>query len=357
MASLTSVVLQRRCTIMVHVMNLRLTLYLGLTLGLLGAALPASAEKKPVQPIKPMAGPRATALRVTWLYIAPDLGSQKVDRVQIGREMVVAEKNGPWMRVYANTDIQEVSDKDTPVFGRDETPPPVSGWLQAKGIVVENTPNGDQIIMGEAANQESLASDPRGPAKAAQSARLLYRRVVEMFPNSPLVAEAAWRAADDLWQIEKADASSRPSAKERDPYMRDQMDEDELKKVVKLYPKTRQADLAAFELIDNKLCGDWQGSPKCPEKEAEIYEKYAAEFPDGPRTAQALYQAIYRQAVLHDMYHADGSDKKADDAHNRAKELTERLRAKFPQSDYTYRAGSLVYKLEEGVPVYGIEME
>ena len=54
-----------------------------------------------------MAGPRATALRVTWLYISPDKSSQKVDRVQIGREMVVAEKSGPWMRVYANTDIEE----------------------------------------------------------------------------------------------------------------------------------------------------------------------------------------------------------------------------------------------------------
>jgi hypothetical protein len=127
-----------------------------------------------------------------------------------------------------------------------------------------------------------------------------------MFPNSPLVPEAAWRAADDLWQMQKADAASRHSAKERDPYMHDLMDEDELKKVIKLYPNTRQANLAAFELIDNKLCGDWQGSPKCPEKESEVYEKYAAEFPDGPRTAQALYQAVYRQAVLTDMYAADG---------------------------------------------------
>ena len=58
-----------------------------------------------------MAGPRATALRITWLYIAPDTGSQKVDKVQIGREMVVAEKSGPWLRVYANTDIEESSDQ------------------------------------------------------------------------------------------------------------------------------------------------------------------------------------------------------------------------------------------------------
>jgi hypothetical protein len=329
---------------------------LAIALVLLCTASHAQAQKKS-DIEKPMAGPRAAALRVSILYVAPDPSSQKVDRVQIGRELVVAEKSGPWLRVYANTDIEEARGKDAPVFGTNDTPPPISGWMEAKGVVIESTPNGDQILMGEAANQESLASDPRGPANAAKSARLLYRRLVEMFPNSPLVPEAAWRAADDLWQIEKADASTRSSAKERDPYMRDQMDEDELKKVVKLYPHTRQADLAAFELIDNKLCGDWQGSPKCPEKESEIYEKYAAEFPDGPRTAQALYQAVYRQAVLTDMYASDGSDKKADDAHKHAQELTARLKDKFPQSDFTWRAGALVFKLDQGVPVYGIDRE
>jgi hypothetical protein len=316
--------------------------------------LPVFAQQKQV---KPLAGPRATALRVTDLYVSPDKSSQRVDRVQIGREMVVAEKSGPWLRVYANTDIVEEHQSDTPVFGRDETPPPVSGWLEAKGIVVENTPSGDQILMGEAANQEVLASDPRGPVNAARSARLLYRRLVEMFPNSPLVPEAAWRAADILWQIQKADASTRPSAKERDPYLRDQMDEDELKKVIKFYPHTHQADMAAFELIDNKLCGDWQGQPKCPEKESEYYEKYADEHPDGPRTAQALYQAVYRQAVLHDMFAADGSDKKADDAKARAHAIADKLKQHFAQSDYTARAAALVYKLDQDVPVYGIDRD
>jgi hypothetical protein len=319
--------------------------------------MPAFADKKQSQLEKPMAGPRATALRVTWLYIAPDTGSQKVDKVQIGREMVVAEKSGPWMRVYANTDIQEVSDKDAPIFGHDETPPPISGWMQAKGVVVETTPGGDLVLMGEAANQESLASDPRGPVNAAQCARLLYRRLVEMFPNSSYAAEAAWRAADIRWQLQKADASSRPSAKEKEAYLRDQMDEDELKKVIKLFPHTRQADLAAFTLIDNKLCGDWQGSPKCPEKESEDYEKYAAEYSDGPRTAQALYQAAYRQAVLTDMFAADGSDKKSDEAHTHARDLASRLKDKFPQSDFAARAAALVFKLDQGIPVYGIDRE
>ncbi len=331
---------------------------LALGLALPCAALPVHADKRPPQQVKPMAGPRATVLRITWLYITPDSSAQKVDKVQIGREMVVAEKSGPWMRVYANTDIEEQhSDRDTPMVGSDEATPPISGWIEAKGVVEETTPNGDEILMGAAANQEALASDPRGPANAAQSARLLYRRVAEMFPNSPLVTEAAWRAADIQWQLEKADAATLPSAHQRDPEFRQPMDEDALKKVIKYYPHTRWAALAAFDLIDNKLCGDWEGSTQCPEKESEIYLKYADEYTDGPRTARALYEAVYRIAVLSDMFAASGDDRKSSDARNHARTVAARLNAHFADSDYALRAAALVYKLDGGVPVYGIERE
>jgi len=321
------------------------------------AALPAHADKKQDQMVKPMAGPRATVLRVSTLYISPNTGAQKVDKVQIGREMVIAEKSGPWVRVFANTDIaEETNQKDEPMVGGDEITPPISGWMEAKGVVQDSTPDGDKILMGAAANEESLASDPRGPANAAKSAELLYRRVVEMFPNSTLAGDAAWRAADIQWQIQKADYSTLPSAREKHAYEREQMDEDALRKVIKTYPKTRWAAFAAFELIDNKLCGDWQGSTDCPEKEAEIYIKYADEYPDGPRTAQALYQAVYRLAVLNDMYGAVDQDRKRDDAHNEARTIAAQLKTHFPDSDYTWRAGALVYKLDEGVPVYGIDL-
>ena len=48
---------------------------------------------------------------------------------------------------------------------------------------------------------------------------------------------------------------------------------------------------------------------------------------------------------------------KAEEAHNRAKDLLKRLTDKFPQSDYTWRAGALVFKLDQGIPVYGIDRE
>ena len=229
--------------------------------------------------------------------------------------------------------------------------------MQAKGVVEEDTPNGDQIVMGTAANEESLASDPRGPVNAAQAARLLYRRVAEMFPNSSLAPEAAWRAADIQWQISKANNASLPSNREQASYLRPQVDESELKKVMKQWPRTRWAALAGFDLIDNKLCGDWQGSTKCPEKEAEIYEDYAHDFPDGPRTARALYEAVYRMAVLTNMYQAAGNDGKSRDAHKHASDLAAQLRTHFADAEFTWRAGALVYKLDEGIPVYGIELQ
>jgi hypothetical protein len=57
------------------------------------------------------------------------------------------------------------------------------------------------------------------------------------------------------------------------------------------------------------------------------------------------------------MYAADNNDKKSDAAHNHARDLATRLREKFPQSDYTARATMLVFKLDQGIPVYGIEKE
>jgi hypothetical protein len=320
-------------------------------------ALPLTAQKRKDQIQKPMAGPRATALRVTWLYVSASQEAQKVDRVQPGRELVVAEKSGDWLRVFANTDVELEHREDEPIFDTNDVPPPISGWMQAKGVVIENTPNGDQILMGAGADQEAQANDPRGSVNAARTAHLIYRRLAEMFPNSPLAAEAAWRAADISWQIQKADASSRPSAKEQAPYLREQMDEDSLKHVIRDYPHTKQADYAAFELLDNKMCGDWQGQTKCPEKESEIYEKFAAEHPDGPRTAQALYLAVYRQGVLTDMYAADENEKKSEAAHAHARELAARMRDKFPQLDYTARATMLVFKLDQGIPVYGIDKQ
>jgi gluconate kinase len=54
-----------------------------------------------------------------------------------------------------------------------------------------------------------------------------------------------------------------------------------------------------------------------------------------------------------DMFAADGDDHKSNDAHNQARTVAAQLKAHFADSDYTRRAAALVYKLDQGVPVYG----
>jgi len=47
------------------------------------------------------------------------------------------------------------------------------------------------------------------------------------------------------------------------------MDEKYMKEVMKKFPGTKWAELAAFHLIDNKLCGDWQGFFQVPGKKKQ----------------------------------------------------------------------------------------
>ncbi len=315
---------------------------------------PARTEKKP--PPKP-AGTLATAIRETLLFVSADTSSEKLATITPGREMVVVERSGDWLRVFANTDNEESHAEDAPIFGQESAPPPISGWAPLKGIIAADTPNGDVVLFGIAANNEELATEAHAPKRAAQDARLLYRRVAEMFPQSKYAGEAAWRSADIRWQLEKQDVFTRPSAHEKENYLRQQIDDTEMKKIQKLFPASRWADLAAYNMLDNKICGDWQGSEKCPEKESELYLKYVDEHPDSPKAAEALYKAAWRQAAAADMYSADNEDKKADGARAHAKEIAGRLQSKYPQTDYASRGAGLVYKLEQGIPIYGIDRE
>jgi hypothetical protein len=318
------------------------------------ACLSAPAQK----PKKDKAGydraALATVLHDANVYVAADADGQRVSLVTPGHEVVVVERSGPWVKVFANTDVADDVDEDSkPDFGEDENVTPASGWIRDKGVVGPSTPGGDAILFGSAANLEDLAEQPHAPKGAAASAHLLYRRVFEYYPDSPLAPEAAWRSADVRWQLDRADVKSLPSAKEQDAYLRPQIYEGDMKKVMKNYPGTKFAAEAAYEMIDNKLCGDWQGLPKCPEMETGLYEKYAQQFPDGPKAAEALYNAAYRQGTLVTMYTVEDNRKKADAAAAHTQALAQQLKAKYPQSDYSARAASIAYKVQQGIPIFG----
>jgi hypothetical protein len=166
-----------------------------------------------------------------------------------------------------------------------------------------------------------------------------------------------WRAADIRWQLQKADAAQLPSAHEKENYLRQQMDEDEMKKIQKYFPKTKWADLAAYDMIENKLCGDWQGSEKCPEKEAEYYAHYGDDHPDSIRAPEAYYKAAWRLASAGDMWMADGNESHAKEDRERAMQVAGHLLDKYQQSEYAARAASLIYKVQQGIAIYGSDRD
>ncbi|RXS94492.1 tetratricopeptide repeat protein [Silvibacterium dinghuense] len=324
---------------------------------LLLASVPVLAQKRPPRIEMPKNGTMATIIRVGNLYAQADESSDRTGEVTPGRELVIVERSGKWLRVFANVDAPESRAADQPTLENPEEVQPISGWMLDKGVIDIHTPHGDQILFGEGVSAENAAAEPHPPPRAAQDARLLYRRVVEMFPESPITPEAMWRAADIRWQLEKADAATLPSAHEKESYLREQMDEDEMKKIEKYFPHTKWADFAAWDLIENQLCGDWQGSEKCPEKEANLYMKYADEHPDSPRAPQALYLAAWRMASAGDMWAADGNDDRAKEDRGRTMGITDHLQQKYPQSEYSARAADLAYKIQQGIPVYGSDRE
>ena len=324
---------------------------------LIGSTTQISAQGKPVEAGYDRAA-RATLLHNANVYVAADPSSQKLSEVTPGHEVVISEKNGEWMKVFANTDSKDrINEDDEPMLSDQEATSPLSGWIRDKGVVTSATPNGDMILFGAGAAAEDAASAPHAPADAAQAAHLLYRRVFEYFPQSSLAAEAAWRSADVRWQIDQHDVRTLPSAKEQEAYLRPQVYEGEMKRVIKTYPGSTYAAYAAFALIDNKLCGDWQGLPKCPEMEAGLYEKYAKQFPDGPRTAQALYNAAYREGVVVTMWNVQEDRKRAESAAKRVQMLADDARTRFPKSDYAARAANVAYRVQQGIPVYGSDRD
>ena len=329
--------------------------------GLLCVALPCFLAAQ-TKSRRPRAGydrsARATVLHDTVVYVGPDDNAQKLTEVLPGHELVVMQRSGPWVKVFANTDGPDrVDDNAAPVFGEDSEPTPDSGWIKDKGIVTPGMAGGDAILFGLAAEREDEASRPHAPKDAALEARLLYRRVYEYFPDSGLAADAAWRSADIRWQVEKADVSTLPSAKEQEAYLRPQIYDGELRQVIKRYPGSKFAMLAAYDLLDNKVCGDWQGLPKCPEMEANLYLKYVSQYPESAKAPEAFYNAIYRQGVLVTMFQVDGDRRRTEEAVRKTQEMAADMTSRFPAGDFTHRAQAIAYRVKQNISVYGTDRE
>lgn len=314
-------------------------------------SLAAQAQRRS-QPIIPK-GTLAVVIRPANLYVQPDAGSTRLTQILPGRELVITEKNGKWIRVFANVDQDQTQENNTTLLGPENPPQPVSGWMIDQGLVTGDTPNGDKILFGAAQAQEDAATQPDPPPNAGQAARRLYLRVIQFFPKSKLVPDAMWRAADIRWQMQKADDATLPSAHAQQPYLRELPDENEMHAVMHYFPNTKWADFAAFTLIENKLCGDWQGSEKCPEKEAGYYLDYAHKYPNSPDAPEALYNAAWREAAAGDMWQSDADKKRADQDRGYVSGIVSRIEQKYPDSEYATRAATLLFEVNQGIQVYG----
>ena len=301
----------------------------GVVLGLLLASAVASDYQ------------RGAMIRFARIYLTPDSNSSVLGSIARGRDLVILETTPGWVHVTAN--LTEVKT--------------VTGWIVDKGVIRAAQPDGDRVLYGEAVDSEDQASRAHGRNNAAQDAMHLYYCVAEYFPQSPFAGEAMYRAADIRWQIEKSDISTRPSAKEKEAFLREGINEQFMKEVIKKFPGTKWADLAAFHLIENKLCGDWQGDPKCPAKEADYYEKYVNDHPQSPAAAEALYDAAWRYSALIEMYKTDEQLKKSEESKGKAIAIAQKVASQYPQSDWGARAQRLLFLIGQGVPTYGNSIE
>jgi hypothetical protein len=258
-------------------------------------------------------------------------GSQSVAQIERGRDLVILARssagNDMWLQVTA------LAQPGTP---QQET----TGWVPAKLAISASVPNAEEIIYGAAVDSEIEAEKPKGRRSAADDALRLYQRTAQFFPDSDSGHEALWRSADIQWQLDRA-RKRRPIA------------ETAMQNVIQRLPGSRYADLAAYALLENQLCGDWKGQAACPAQEAEIYERYAREHPHSPRAAEALYNAAWRIGVVADIYRVRNNKEQSTASRDRALALARELSNQFPQAEWKYRAETLVYKLEKNIPLYG----
>jgi len=293
---------------------------------------------------------RATLVHEETIRVAPSADAAKRGQAARGHELIILDTRRDWVHVQAM--LREARNEEG-LTDEEAEAKTISGWVPAKGLVATTTQDGDKIIFGEAADSEDQASRRRGRRDAAQDAMRLYYRVYDLMPTSPLAAEALYRAADIRWQIDRSDIMTRPSAREREAYMRGQINEEWMKLVNKKYPGTKWAELASFRMLDNKLCGDWEGRSKCPDKEAEIYEKYASEHPQSSAAPEALYNAAWRRSAMIEIYKTEPNQKKSAESKDRALALAQKIVTQYGQSDWALRARRLIFYVQQDIPTYG----
>ena len=130
---------------------------------------------------------QGTIIDEVQMYVSPDLTAQKLSRATRGRDVpLVMERTKIGEQTWAHVLIVVDVDRER------ETNRQITGWVPSNIVISNATPNGDQIIFGEAVDSEKQA-EIRGGRKHAEpalafefyEARLVDRRHVRKMARSP----------------------------------------------------------------------------------------------------------------------------------------------------------------------------
>lgn len=266
---------------------------------------------------------KAVSLGVATIYLHPDKTSAQVGSVRPGMEIGEQSVSGGFVEVFANG---------------------VSGWIQNQDLAMYSDPESPELIFGAAAELERQAEDSGGERQAAMDAARLYYSIYSDFPASARAGEGLYRAADVVWQVRLGEEPKR-----RTPSERQFPDDAELRRVMNKFPDTQWAARAAYDLlVEHFTCGDWNDKPECAVKEAGTYQDYVKKYPRGPLSAEAAYDAVYREGIAWTLYKAKDAGKAAEMERAVARDAAT-LRANYPGTDWTAEAALVAYHVAHGV--------
>jgi hypothetical protein len=268
-----------------------------------------------------MAG-RAVVTNNQRLYREARLRSKAIGRLTIGEEVTVTGRQG---------DLLEIS-----------LPNQKAGWTLANGLIVLDENPHAAALLFEAA--DSMAES--NSLDSWQAAARLFRMAAALATAGPYAAEAAFRAAELAWQAEirQTGASS------------DKGSLADLAAVTRTYAKSPAAARAAFLLLRNSLCEQWDGTPGCPAAEVGLISDYLRQYPNSVHAAEARYAIAYRHAALVEIYLAKDkahfSPEKAVEHKAKALAASEQLAQDPVATLWRVRAERLIWSLQNNVGVY-----
>lgn len=288
-------------------------------LGLLAALL----SWPQVQPLQ-----KAVALAASQIYISPDTHSTRMGQLRPGEVIGVQDHSGAFTQVFSG----------------------VSGWITGHDFVALDTPGADEVIFGAATALEAEAQGDSSDTQTAQDAARLYLNLYGYLPQSPRAGEALYRGASIQWQLKMAEEPRR-----RTPEERIFPDDSLMRKVISKFKNTPWAARAEYQLLaEHFTCGDWFSKPECIGKEVDRYQDYVKKYPRGPMSAEAAYDAVYREGIAWTIYSQPGKNQDAGKAEDFARKVAAdaaRLQQDYPGTDWAARAALVAFQVARHSPL------